>query len=111
MLYKTETRNWACGCIGNEGELRQGSRCLSHRLLGVGVGSTLLAGANDHVHEATVVLEALERTATRPLLLVQLLDLGSRTTHLTGTSQRSVHLACSDTHNKRALETASQGRD
>lgn len=47
-----------------------------------------------NVHEAAVVLQALHRPACGLLLLVLLGHLGRLSTHLTGTSQRTVNLAC-----------------
>ena len=63
------------------------------RLLGVGVGANSLAWANHHVHEASVVLEALIGAATRLLFLVGLLYLGCGTSNLTDTSEGSVDLS------------------
>jgi len=52
------------------------------------------------VHEPPVVLDALRRPALRVLLLVRLRDLGRLPSHLAGTSQGPVHLACGGEHHK-----------
>ena len=46
------------------------------------------------VDEAAVVLDALHGASFRALLLLLWRDLGRLPTHLSGTSQRPVHLAC-----------------
>merc|ERR1719460_1497670 len=61
---------------------------------GAGVGPALSAGAHDHVHEAAVVLEALEGAPSGLLLLVLLVDLGRLPPNLPRPSQRTVNLAC-----------------
>ena len=61
---------------------------------GLRVRALLLAGANNHVNESAVVLQALLRAAGQPLAgLLTLGDLRGLATHLTGTSERSVDLA------------------
>merc|ERR1712078_976922 len=60
---------------------------------GAGVGPALGAGANDHVDEAAVVLEALEGAPGGLLLLVLLVNLGRLPPNLPRPSQRTVNLA------------------
>ena len=62
-------------------------------LLG-GVGSALLAEADDGGDEAAVVLHALVGAAPGLLLLVLLRHLGRLSAHLSRARQRSVHLSC-----------------
>jgi hypothetical protein len=66
----------------------------ARRLLLGGVGPALLAEADDGGDEAAVVLHPLVRAAAGLLLLVLRGDLGRLAAHLTGTSERSVHLTC-----------------
>ena len=47
-----------------------------------------------NVNETTVVLQPLHGASLRELLLVCLGDLRGLATHLTGTSEGSVHLTC-----------------
>jgi len=67
--------------------------CAQLARLAVGVGAALLAEANHHVHETTIVLEALLGTTSWILLGFLLGNLGGLSAHLTSTSQRSVHLS------------------
>ena len=107
--------------------LGQQSPYLSKDVHLLGVGALLLAKANDYttlksvvwhlvcawlsaswaytllvpltnVDESPVVLYPLEGTAFGELFLVLLGHLGRLTAHLTGTSQRSVDLACTSDH-------------
>lgn len=74
---------------------------LSLHLLLVGVVRLLLARADNDVHKAAVVKEALVGSATGLLLLVGLLDLGGLRLDLTGTCEGTVDFAC-DEKNKGA---------
>lgn len=62
--------------------------------LAVGIRRTLLSKPYHHVDEASVVLHTLLGAALGLFLFVLLVHLGRLTAHLTGTSQRSVHLSC-----------------
>ncbi len=68
--------------------------CEQFFLGGVGIRSLLAAESGDDVDESPVVLDATLSTAGLLLLLLLLVDLGCLVLHLTGTSQRTVHLTC-----------------
>ena len=76
---------------------------LSLHLLLVGVVRLLLARADNDVHKAAVVKEALVGAATGLLLLVGRLDLGGLRLDLTGTCEGTVDFAC-EGNNSRELE-------
>jgi len=61
-------------------------------VLGVGVGSLLLAEASDDVDEPAVVLDASLGTAGLLFLLLLSLDLRGLAADLTGTGERTVDL-------------------
>ena len=59
----------------------------------------LAAGADDNVNVTLVILDALLCAALDSLsLLLHLRDLRGLALHLTGASQRAVHLACTGKH-------------
>lgn len=80
------------------GSVRCGARgrspCLTALAQRLRVRALLLARAHDDVHKPAVVLKALLGAARQLLALLALGDLGGLPTHLTGTSQRAVNLAC-----------------
>ena len=61
----------------------------------VGVQAALLTEADDDVHEATVVLDALERATLRLFLLFLLGDLRGLTTNLDETRKREEKVSLS----------------
>jgi len=64
----------------------------SEKLLGVGVGSLLLAEGGHHIHKAPVVLDATLGAASLLFLLLLLVNLGRLSPHFAGTGQRTVDL-------------------
>jgi hypothetical protein len=83
---------------------------LSLHLLLVGVVRLLLARADNDVHKAAVVKEALVGSATGLLLLVGLLDLGGLRLDLTGTCEGTVDFAC-DGRKKSTREMGARHRE
>ncbi|GMR57327.1 hypothetical protein PMAYCL1PPCAC_27522, partial [Pristionchus mayeri] len=73
---------------------RLATATIMNHLGGVRVGSTLAASSiHGNVDESSVVLHATVSTAGELLLLLLLLNLGSLSTDLSSTSERTVHLA------------------
>lgn len=72
---------------------REGSLShLTHLAERLRIRTPLLAGTDDDIHEAAVVLQPLLRTSGRLLLLLPFLHLWCLPTHLASTSERAVHL-------------------
>lgn len=84
-IHDKSTRRYFIGRYPSSGHLN------GH---GLGVGSLLLAEANNHVDEATVVCHPLLGTSCLLLLLLCFLDFGGLTLHFTSTSKTSVDLSC-----------------
>jgi hypothetical protein len=60
------------------------------------VGTSFLAGANDNVDKAAVVLQSLASPALRGLGFILFGNFGALATHLAGTGEGAVDLACNN---------------